>query len=139
VYATLDMSSSGSQLTVASGGHPLPIHVRRDHAAVLIGAPGTLLGMVDHARFEARTAELEPGDVVVFYTDGATDVRPPHDLDVEQFVAVVTQSVQGAGTAEEVANRIQFELDAVLPFNRRNDDIALLVLRVVDPDVTAED
>ena len=28
VYATLDTSGPGTQLTVASGGHPLPIHVR---------------------------------------------------------------------------------------------------------------
>lgn len=132
VFATLDTSSSGTQLTVASGGHPLPIHVRRDHAPVLIGAPGTLLGMVDHAHFEARTAQLDPGDVVVFYTDGATDVRPPHNLEVEQFAAMVTQAVIGVGTAEEVANRIHDALGAVLPFNRRNDDIALLVLRAAD-------
>jgi PAS domain S-box-containing protein len=130
VYATLDTSGSSAQLTVASGGHPLPIHVGSDHTVNLIGTSGTLLGLVDHARFEARTAELDPGDVVVFYTDGATDVRAPHNLDTEQFVALVTEAVHGASSAADVAERMQGALEAVLTFARRNDDIALLVLRI---------
>ena len=138
VYATLDTSGFGTRLTVASGGHPLPVHVRRGHAAISIGAPGTLLGMVDHAHFEARTAQLEPGDVVVLYTDGATDVRPPHDLDPARLLALVDQAAHSSSTAEGVADRLHDALEAVLPFDQRNDDIALLVLRVTGTEARRE-
>ena len=86
--------------------------------------------MIDDARFEAETFELAPGDVVVLYTDGATDVRPPHDLDPARFLALVGKAVHSTHTAEEVADRLHEALETVLPVNRRNDDIALLVLRV---------
>ena len=86
--------------------------------------------MIDDAQFEAQTFELAPGDVVVLYTDGATDVRPPHDLDPARLLALVDQAVNSTSTAEGVADRLHDALEAVLPFNRRNDDIALLVLRV---------
>jgi PAS domain S-box-containing protein len=130
VFCTLDTSGTDARLTVASGGHPLPIHIGHDRAPAVIGTPGSILGMIDDAQFEAQTFQLAPGDVVVLYTDGATDVRPPHDLDPARFLALVEQSVQSTRTAEQVADRLHEALETVLPVNRRNDDIALLVLRV---------
>jgi len=108
----------------------LPIHIGRDRAPGVIGTPGSILGMIDDAQFEAQTFALAPGDVVVLYTDGATDVRPPHDLDPARFLALVDKAVHSTRTAEEVADRLHEALETVLPVNRRNDDIALLVLRV---------
>ena len=49
--------------------------------AVTLGSPGTLLGMLDNVEFTTETRQLNAGDVVVFHTDGATDVPPPHNLD----------------------------------------------------------
>ena len=73
-------------LTVTCGGHPLPIHVDgRTKAAVTMGSPGTLLGMVDTIQFTTETRHLDSGDVLVFYTDGATDVHPPHDIDGDRI------------------------------------------------------
>ena len=133
LYATLDTSGPRPALTVASGGHPLPIHVDGDTmTAVEVGRPGTLLGILDDSQFVTETRHLETGDVVVFYTDGATDVRPPHSLDRSQFLDLVQRAVHRGGSAEGIADQIRDALGAILAFNRRNDDIALLVLRVVE-------
>jgi PAS domain S-box-containing protein len=134
VYATLDTSRPRLTLTVASGGHPLPLHLDGDAASVVeIGTPGTLLGMLDCARFDTETRDLEPGDVIVFYTDGATDVPPPHGLDRSQYIELVRRAVRRGGTAEAIADQIRDALEAVLAFDHRNDDIALLVLCVAGP------
>ena len=129
VYATVDTSKTHPELTVACGGHPLPIHATA-HGAQTIGAAGTLLGVLHDVRFHPTTISLDVGDVVVFYTDGATDVRPPHCLDESQFTTLIEQAVAAGGTTESIADRIHAALDDVLSFNLRNDDIALLVLRV---------
>jgi PAS domain S-box-containing protein len=134
IYATLDTAGVRPELAVASGGHPLPIHIPSDaRTTAEIGAPGTLLGMIDNVRFRTETTLLEPGDVVVFYTDGATDVRPPHHLDTPRFIALVQHAAARGSTAEAIAEQVRHELETVLAFNRRDDDIALLVLRVVEP------
>jgi PAS domain S-box-containing protein len=134
VYASLDTSGDRPELTVTSGGHPLPVHVRGGGATMdELGEPGTLLGMVDEVRFVPRTTSLAPGDVVVFFTDGATDVAPPHDLDGAGFGQLVQRAVDPDATVEVIADRIRDALEAVLTFRRRNDDIALLVLKVVGP------
>ncbi len=131
VYATLDTSQDRALLTVACGGHPLPILSRGGRARAL-GTPGTLLGVFDTGSFHARSTALAPGDVVVFYTDGVTDVPPPHSLDPLQLGTLVERATRHEGSAEVIADRIRDELGAVLPFDRRDDDIALLVLRVDD-------
>jgi serine phosphatase RsbU (regulator of sigma subunit) len=39
--------------------------------------------------------------------------------------------VRRGGTAEAIADHVRDELETVLAFSRRDDDIALLVLRVL--------
>ncbi len=128
-YATLDTSPGQLLLTVACGGHPLPVHSTAGRAGS-IGKPGTLLGVFETGSFHAPSVALEPGDVVVLYTDGATDVPPPHGLDPAQLCELVERAARGGGSAEVIADRIHQELGAILDFDLRDDDIALLVLRV---------
>ena len=125
------LTAPGSlRMTVACGGHPLPVRVDADGAAA-IGRPGTLLGVVDDIEMHVTTVELRPGDVVVFHTDGATDVPPPHDLDEAAWQTLVLDAVRSSsGSADSIAEQIQAALERVLPFDQRNDDIALLVLAI---------
>ncbi len=128
-FAVLDASGARPELTVACGGHPLPIHAT-GQGATPIGAPGTLLGVVDNVRFEPVVTRLAAGDAVVFYTDGATDLRPPHGLTAQEFAKVIERATAYGATAEMIADRIHEALEAILPFDQRDDDLALVVLRV---------
>ena len=46
IYATIDTTPGAVTLTVACGGHPLPVHIGSDGRSTL-GLPGTLLGALD--------------------------------------------------------------------------------------------
>jgi len=130
VYATIGPTSDGTRrLTVACGGHPMPVLVDAE-GVVSLGRPGTLLGVLDDIDVHVTSVDLDAGDVVVFHTDGATDVAPPHDLDEEAWQTLVHEAARSAATADAIAEHIQRSLEAVLPFEERNDDIALLVLAV---------
>jgi serine phosphatase RsbU (regulator of sigma subunit) len=131
VYATLRADGPRPVLTVACGGHPPPIRVGPGGVST-IGTPGKLIGMFEDAGSTPRPTSLSPGDVVVFYTDGATDVPPPHSIDNDQFTSLVEHAAAGATTAEQVADRLRSALESVLSFTRREDDIALLVLRITE-------
>jgi serine phosphatase RsbU (regulator of sigma subunit) len=130
-YATLRTDGPRPVLTVACGGHPPPLRVGRD-GITTIGTPGKLLGMFEDAGSTPVSTPLEPGDLVVFYTDGATDLPPPHALDNAEFISMVEQATGKAATAEEVADRLHDALDSVLSFDDRNDDVALLIMRIAD-------
>jgi PAS domain S-box-containing protein len=131
VYATLDTTGDDVGLVVANGGHPLAVHVGSDGAAEL-GAHGTLLGPVDSVDVTPVGVTLSVGDVVVFHTDGATDVPPPHDLDASGWVQLVGRAAAPGGSADQIADRIRQALEEIVPFAARHDDIALLVLVVGD-------
>jgi serine phosphatase RsbU (regulator of sigma subunit)/PAS domain-containing protein len=64
----------GDELTLAVGGHPLPLLKRGNRPAEKIGVTGLLLGAVhDYAGAEDVTVALAPGDTLLLYTDGVTD------------------------------------------------------------------
>jgi serine phosphatase RsbU (regulator of sigma subunit) len=74
---------------------------------------------------------LEPGDSLVFYTDGVIETRVGSDgvLD-ERRLAELVATCSGGG-ADAIASRIE---DAAMlsQGGRPKDDIAVLVLRVVE-------
>jgi PAS domain S-box-containing protein len=131
IYATLDQSLPTPMLTVCSGGHPLPIRVTVAGAAG-VGSSGPLLGVFPSVSFQPVSFEVEPGDAIVFYTDGATDLRAPYGLTEDQFGALVERAASGS-TAEQMADNLRIYLGEILPFERRNDDLAILILRVAGP------
>ena len=129
VYASFERVDGAFTVRLACGGHPLPVLVSHG-AARSLGTHGTLLGVLPDVRCETTETTLQHGDIVVFFTDGATDVAPPYLLTAEQFATIVGECV--GATAEEVADRILERLELILPFHERNDDLALLVVRIDD-------
>src|SRR5690606_15920661 len=83
-YATLERDGTRWVLRSTSGGHPLPVLVRSDGKTEAFGEPGTILGILDQIRSSTSETTLDVGDTLVFYTDGMTDVRPPHGLSGEE-------------------------------------------------------
>lgn len=77
VYATLEARDGRWWFTGCAAGHPRPV-LARSCAATLLGEPGSLLGVFEEIKLRVSETELEVGDVVVLYTDGITDLPPPH-------------------------------------------------------------
>lgn len=130
LYCTLVPAPHGWRLTVTAGGHPLPIVRRTDGQSETIGEPGSLLGIFTESRSSTHSTDLRPGDIAMLYTDGITDVRPPHDLTPQDMEHMIRQAAAHATTAEAIATNLGVLIDAKLPFTDRDDDIALLVLSV---------
>ncbi len=83
LFAQLDVTTG--RLTWATAGHPEPLHVRHGATLPPVGArPEAPLGLnsfLHHLRgVEVVEVSLEPGDGVLFYTDGVVDARN-HDGD----------------------------------------------------------
>ena len=117
--------------TATAAGHPLPLHVTGRGAVTSLGVPGTLVGAVATISVTTTEGELASGDTVVLYTDGVTDVAPPNGLDPEGLAALMRRATAGEGSAEEVAVRLGDAIEEHLPIRERNDDVALVVLRVL--------
>jgi serine phosphatase RsbU (regulator of sigma subunit) len=117
---------AAAQLTVALGGHPLPIILRQDGSVDPIGSPGTLLGVLPSPVLADADATLDVGDSLILYTDGVLDVRDGPERGDPNWLARQLPELAGKH-AEEVAQGLA---DAAIERHggEARDDIAILVL-----------
>ncbi|MFI6654819.1 SpoIIE family protein phosphatase [Streptomyces sp. NPDC050523] len=122
VYAVHDPELR--QCRIANAGHLPPARLRAGRAPELLELPtGVPLG-VGGVAFSTTTVDLEPGDRLVFYTDGLVETRQ-HPLD-ERLDALLTLLEGPDRPLEEVADMLLRTLHQ--PDN--SDDVALLIARV---------
>ncbi|MFE6360661.1 SpoIIE family protein phosphatase [Streptomyces sp. NPDC057806] len=125
VYAVHDPGLR--QCRIANAGHLPPVRLRDGHAPELLELPtGAPLG-VGGVAFSTTTVTLEPGDRLVFYTDGLVETRR-HPLD-ERLDALLHLLDGPDRPLEEVCDLLLRTLHQ--PDN--SDDVALLIARVVRP------
>jgi PAS domain S-box-containing protein len=127
-YVRMHVRENGTRLTVATGGHPLPLILRSDGSVEQAGVPGTLIGVLDDPELTDLAVELGPGDALVLYTDGVTDEQNDEEEFGEERLMEVVRSAAGMN-AEEITRSIEH---AVVGFATGvpRDDIAILVARM---------
>ena len=128
VYGRVVPSAGGMRVTVCRGGHPPPIVLRSTGELEPMGPDGGLIGLFPEIRLWEETAQLSPGDSLVFYTDGVTEAARGREQFGDQRLDDVLRACAGL-TAPEVAENIEA---AVIDFGGPSprDDIAVLVLHV---------
>jgi serine phosphatase RsbU (regulator of sigma subunit) len=115
-----------AHLTVALGGHPLPLVLRKDGNVDAIGEPGTLLGALPHPVLADVEATLGIGDSLILYTDGMLDVGDRRKRTDPDWLA--KQLAKAAGmTADQIAEQLS-RAAIKRQGGEPRDDIAILVL-----------
>ena len=59
------------QITFARAGHPYPILIRGGQQLEQLEIRGSLLGVFEQAEYTQQTVQLQPGDKLLLYSDGA--------------------------------------------------------------------
>jgi serine phosphatase RsbU (regulator of sigma subunit) len=124
--AHVDFSGGAARVTVSCGGHPLPALLRADGTVEEVGAPGTLLGLVEHPQVEDRATQLGPGDALVLYTDGLTEARAPAEVWSPDDLARVLARATGMDAAALVEHLSRAAIRAA---EAPRDDLAILALK----------
>jgi len=123
----------GGELVFSNAGHNPPVVLRRRDVVQRLETGGLMLGPFKGATFDEERVVLEPGDVLVVYSDGVTDAERP---DGEQFGEErLLECLAGPplATVEAVRDRL---LDAVKTFASDRplfDDVTVLAVRYLGP------
>jgi sigma-B regulation protein RsbU (phosphoserine phosphatase) len=75
-YATLFLATydpATRRLTYSNGGHLPPLVISNDGSVQRLEVGGAVVGLLDGLEYEEATVQLEPGDLLVAYTDGLTE------------------------------------------------------------------
>lgn len=114
--------------TYVSAGHEPPLLYSSTSGRVeQIHTAGVCLGIMPEAEYEENKILLQPGDVLLLYTDGATDVKVNSNrLEVEGLQQLLLSNAQGS--AEQIVRNIS---DAIwdLSHGRLPDDVTLVALK----------
>ncbi len=127
VYGVLDPSRG--RFEYANCGHSPPLLVRADGRFTKLTTGGPPLGLLAGARYLAGDVVLEPGDLLLLYTDGVVEAEGPGGVEfgVDRLAEVVlaARELPAASVIEEVGR-------ATAEFCGSDDyadDYTLLVLR----------
>jgi serine phosphatase RsbU (regulator of sigma subunit) len=126
--ATIDLRTHVMRL--ANAGHEPPLVVPGDGRPLRwLGGSGPLIGAFSSLQLEPCEVQLAPGDLVLLYTDGVTDMRAPggERFGDERLVACVERA--RAGTAQEVVDAVAAELRAFQAEEPAADDVTIVAVR----------
>ncbi|MCA1830128.1 MAG: SpoIIE family protein phosphatase, partial [Actinobacteria bacterium] len=129
-YARVAPAEEGSgtrRITLACGGHPLPLILRADGTLESIGAPGGLLGVFDNPGLNEVSVTLRSGDALILYTDGVTEARTATEVLGDSEFHAFVESCRGLD-AQAIADGVA-ELALRFQNDEPRDDIAVVVLR----------
>lgn len=127
-YGVLDPARH--ELHYCNAGHERPLLLRAaDGPPEELAAGGIVLGVLDDFPYQASTVRLEPGDLLVVYSDGVTDADDERERPFgrDRLLATIAAG-QGRPAAELVAAIVE----AVRAHARsapQTDDVTLVVLR----------
>lgn len=129
IYARVRPLAGGAEVVLANGGHLPPAILRADGHSELVSGGGTLVGAVADPEFEEVTVHLAPGDLLLLYTDGVTEVSTTDVALGERLLREALEASAGCSSAEvvEAVERVAVEAQRGEP----RDDIALLAIRAV--------
>jgi len=87
LYGLLDLETF--RFRYVCGGHPGPIHVRREGRAEYVKVPGRPIGIFGGSTYADSELQLEPGDRLFVFSDGLYEEHDREDVEfgIERLVA----------------------------------------------------
>jgi sigma-B regulation protein RsbU (phosphoserine phosphatase) len=129
-YAEFD--ESARRLAYVNAGHNPPILFRADHAGDFreLSCGGMFVGMFDHCGYEQEVVQMQPGDVLIGFTDGLSEAL---NVKGEEFgeARIRATLAETAGLAvneirDEIARRAQTWGQSA----PQHDDLTFIILKV---------
>jgi sigma-B regulation protein RsbU (phosphoserine phosphatase) len=129
-YCIIDTATGVVEYSNAGHCPPQVFRASTKTIETLTTTGGLPLGVTDNGGYVICTAELKPGDVFVFYTDG---IREAMNSKGEMYGEMRLQSVlleAGGTSAEEVKNEILRDVCEFCAGEQLKDDLTIVVLTV---------
>src|SRR5687768_10166417 len=126
-YAELD-PDSGS-MAFLNAGHNPPLIVHAAGTVEQLASGGLPLGIKPDAEYREGRTQLQPGDVLVIYSDGVTEAVSPsgEEFGPTRLYEVVSRNVDAS--AAGIRDRIESSLTKFAQGTQAADDITLVIVK----------
>ncbi len=126
-YAVLDPVTH--RLVYVNAGHNTPYVIRRQGVPLPLPHTGMPLGLFEESEYEAGVVELAPGDLLVCYSDGATEGLSPQGEMFGENRLVTIAALARDDPAAEIVAALSGAIERHHAGAAREDDITLVVLK----------
>ncbi len=131
MFATLFfgvLNPSTGILSYVNGGHEPLYVINAGTIKDRLKPTGPAVGLMPDITFQSQEIQLEPGDLLVGYTDGVTEARSPEDefYTRDRLQSLLTQPFK---SASETLERIKTNLFAFIDTAPLSDDVTMLVVQ----------
>jgi sigma-B regulation protein RsbU (phosphoserine phosphatase) len=134
IYAVVD--AGRRRLEYARAGHNPPLLIHASGEGDFLSASGVALGATGTRSFEAvtqvETVDLEPGDLILFYTDGVTEAMNLHaeEYGEERLITLLRQLARRPQPASADVDALLRDVRAFTGRAPQHDDITIVAIRV---------
>ncbi len=131
-YAIVDLRTGDLQFS--AGGQTAPCLLTGDRQLEYLREPrGFMLGLFDDAQFTAGHAKLNPGDVLVLYTDGVTEAEDEQSLFYTEARLTAALTGMNRAPAQHIVTKVVSDVNGFTSGNPQTDDITVLAVRYCGP------
>ncbi len=131
-----DFDPRTRRLRYANAAHNPPLLWKAEHHCVRrLDAPGLLIGLEPEAEYGCSEVFLEPGDVLLYYTDGVTEAPGLNKdrFDEARLIRCLESACRHGLNAQEILDQLFVRLDRFVgPDHDLEDDASIVVLKVED-------
>ncbi len=118
------------ELCFSNAGHNPPLILAANGECRFLALPdGLVLGVMSEAEYRDDTARLEPGDMIVTYTDGVTEAMSPGGVLYSDARLRETLAALAGHGVEDTVGGIVASVKVHAAGAPQSDDIAVLALR----------
>ena len=130
-YAELDPESGA--LSFLNAGHNPPLIVHAAGTVEQLASGGLPLGIKRDAEYREGRTQIQPGDVLVIYSDGVTEAVSPagEEFGPTRLYEVVSRNVEAS--AAGIRDRIESSLTKFSQGTSAADDITLVIVKRQNP------
>ncbi len=132
-YATLFYAQycpAGRLLSYVNAGHNPPFILRGD-ALIQLETGGPVVGLFRQVRYEQGSVILQPGDLVICFTDGISESMNSADEEWGEERLVLTSRECSAMAAGEILRRIMTAAKDFAAGAPQHDDMTLVIVRIL--------
>ena len=127
-YAQFDPATR--RLIYTNGGHNAPILLRGEQV-IRLETGGPPVGLFRLSQYEQEEVQLQPGDLLVLYTDGISEAENRAEEEWGEDALIATSRACDGLAPLEVIQRIMQEADVFAGGAPQHDDMTLVIARVI--------
>ena len=130
-----DFDARSRKLRFANAAHNPPLlWSAKSKSIIRLDAPGLLIGLQPEAEYGCGEIVLQPGDVLLYYTDGVTEAPgiSGERFDENRLITFLDKFARDGLGAKQILNKLFERLDGFVGVSdhRLEDDASMVVLKV---------